>query len=184
MARRSESLKLRAARSPRRGGGWTAALTTTGRVSTARWPGSGKQDGKAYVRNQRLNAPQVTQRLEPGGSGPQSSAHPYEVGRGTPWSGHVADGEATVNACGVAVAMLQGHSWAPTPSKGSEVNVGTIPVAPSPASGPLVGGKARRRLTPPGWGGGPVVVRGRESRPHGEGVQRVGSIHADRGDRW
>src|ERR1051326_6360456 len=23
-----------------------------------------------------------------------------------------------------------------------------------------------------GWGGGPVVVRGRESRPHGEGVQR------------
>ena len=29
-----------------------------GRASTARWPGSGKRDGKAYVRNQRLNAPQ------------------------------------------------------------------------------------------------------------------------------
>ena len=28
---------------------------------------------------------------------------------------------------------------------------------------------------PPGWGGGPVVVRGRESRPHGEGIQRVRS---------
>jgi hypothetical protein len=35
-----------------------AALTTTERVSTVRWLGSGKRDGKAYVRNQRLNAPQ------------------------------------------------------------------------------------------------------------------------------
>jgi len=85
--------------------------------------------------------------------------------------------------CGVVVAMLQGHSWTPTPSKGSGVNVGTIPVAPSPTSSQLVGGKARRRLTPPGWGGGPVVVRGRESRSHGEGVQRVRSINADRGGR-
>jgi len=75
--------------------------------------------------------------------------------------GDVADREATVKACGVAVVMLQGHSWAPTPSKGSRVNVGTIPVVPSPASSQLVGGKARRRLTPPGWDGGPVVVRGR-----------------------
>ncbi len=85
--------------------------------------------------------------------------------------------------CGVVVAMLQGHSWAPTPSKGSGVNVGTIPAAPYPTSSLLVGGKARRRLMPPGWGGGPVVVRGRESRSHGEGVQRVRSINADRGVR-
>ena len=88
-----------------------------------------------------------------------------------------------MKACGVVVAMLQGHSWAPTPSNGSRVNVGTIPAAPSPASSQLVGGKARRRLMPPGWDGGPVVVRGRESRSHGEGVQRVRSIHADRGGR-
>jgi hypothetical protein len=88
-----------------------------------------------------------------------------------------------MKVCGVVVAMLQGHSWAPTPSMGSGVNVGTTPVAPSPASCQLVGGKARRRLMPPGWGGGPVVVRGRESRPHGEGVQRVRSINADRGAR-
>jgi len=31
-----------------------------------------------------------------------------------------ADREATVKGCGVAVAMLQGHSWAPTLSNGSE----------------------------------------------------------------
>ena len=140
-----------------------AALTTTGRASTARWPGSGKQDGKAYVRNQRLNAPQETLQLASGGSGLVSSAHPLGVvGWGTPWLGDVAGREATVKACGVVVAMLQGHSWAPTPSNGSTVNVGTILAVPSPAGSLLVGGKARRRLMPSRWGGGPVVVRGRE----------------------
>jgi hypothetical protein len=88
-----------------------------------------------------------------------------------------------VKACGVTVAMLQGHSWAPTLSRGSRVNVGTIPTVPSLASSLLVSGKTRRRLMPPGWDGGPVVVRGRESRPHGEGAQRVRSIQAERGGR-
>jgi hypothetical protein len=103
---------------------------------------------------------------------------------GTPGLGDVAGREAMVNACGVAVAMLQGHSWAPTPSNGSIVNVGTISAVPFPASILLVGGKARRRLMPPRWGGGPVVVRGRESRSHGEGVQRVRSNEAASGVRW
>jgi hypothetical protein len=35
-----------------------------------------------------------------------------------------------VNACGVAVARMLGHNWVPIPSKGSEVNVGTISVPP------------------------------------------------------
>jgi hypothetical protein len=137
------------------------------------------------VRNQRLNASQVTHQLEPDGSGLGSNAYSHDVVvRGTLGSVRLADREATVKVCGVAVAMLQGQSWAPTPSNGSRVNVGTIPVAPSPTSSLLVGGKARRRLMPSGWDGGPVVVRGRESRSHGEGVQRVRSINADRGDRW
>lgn len=169
-----------------------AALTTTGRARTARWPGSGKQDGKAYVRNQRLKAPQESHQLEPGGSGLDSSAHPGHditaggvgVVGGTPGLGDVAGREATAKACGVAVAMLQGHSWAPTPSNGSMVNVGTILAVPSPASILLAGGKAGRRLMPPGWGGGPVVVRGRENRSHGEGVQRVRSNQAASGGRW
>ena len=136
------------------------------------------------MRNQRLNAPQVTQQLQPGGSGLQSNAHPHDVVVwGTPWSGHVADREATSKACGVGVAMLQGHSWAPTPSNGWGMNVGTIPTVPSPASSPLVGGKVGRRLMLSGWGGGPVVVRARESRAHGEGVQRVRSTRAERGGR-
>src|SRR5215218_1233292 len=106
-----------------------AALTTTGRASTARWSGLGKRDGKAHVRNQRLNAPQESHQLEPGGSGLDSSAHPHYrdddvhavggVVRGTPGLGDVAGREAAVKVCGVAAAMLQGHSWAPTPSIGS-----------------------------------------------------------------
>ena len=88
-----------------------------------------------------------------------------------------------MKVCGVAVAKLQGQSWAPTPSRGSRVNVGTIPTVPSTISHRLIGGKARRRLMPTGWGGEPIVVRGRESRLHGEGVQWIRSIQADRGGR-
>ena len=127
--------------------------------------------------------------LEPGGCGLGCNAHPHDNGvvvvvLGTLGLGDVAGREATPKACGVGVAMLQGHSWAPTPSKGSGVNVGTVPAVPDPVSSQLVGGNARRRLMPSGWGGGPVVVRARESRVHGEGVQRVRSINADRGGRW
>ena len=89
-----------------------------------------------------------------------------------------------MKACGVAVARLQGHSWAPTLSMGSRVNVGTTLAVPFPASDLLVGGKVRRRPMSPRWGGGPVVVRGRESRSHGEGVQRVRGINALAGVRW
>ena len=127
--------------------------------------------------------------LEPDGSGLGCNAHrtttamPWSC-RGTLWLGDVAGREAAPKACGVGVARLQGHSWAPNPSKGSRVNVGTISSVPFPASSPLVGGNARRQRMLAGWDGGPVVVRARESRAHGEGVQCVRSIHADRGGRW
>ena len=109
------------------------------------------------MRNQRLKASQETHQLEPGGSGLGSSAYPHGV-RGTPRLVDIAGREATVNDCGVVVAMLQGHSWTPTPSNGSRVNVGTTPAAPNPVSTQLAGGKARRRPMLSGWGGGPVVV--------------------------
>ena len=88
-----------------------------------------------------------------------------------------------MKACGVAVARLQGHNRAPTPSKGSGVNVGTIPAVPFPASSRLVGGKTVPVNTG-GMGGGPIIVRARKSRAHGEGVQRVRSFHADPEGRW
>ena len=51
------------------------------------------------------------------------------------------DGEATVKACGVVVAMVQGHSWVPIPSTGSRMNVGTVRLsrADAAASGALAG---------------------------------------------
>jgi hypothetical protein len=91
--------------------------------------------------------------------------------------------EATVKACGVAVAMPQGHSWAPNPSNGHRVNVGTVLAVPPCRPAGAAGGKARRRLMPPGRDGGVVVVRARESRVHGEGPQRDRSTSAAGGGR-
>ncbi len=69
--------------------------------------------------NQRMKASQErTTSSEPDGYGLGCGAHPHDVW-GTPWSIDVVDREATVNACGVAVAKPQGQSWAPNPSTGS-----------------------------------------------------------------
>jgi hypothetical protein len=97
------------------------------------------------------------------------------VWRVTPEPGVVAGWEATGKDCGVPVAMLQGQSWAPHLSTGCVVNVGTVREPPSPLATKAGGGQARCRLSAPGRDGALVVVRGRESRPHGEGGQQVRS---------
>ena len=89
-----------------------------------------------------------------------------------------------MKVCGVAVARLQEHSWAPTLSNDQKVNVGTVRLVPHRPAARWPVGKARCRLIPTGWDGGPVVVRDRESRSHGEGVQCVRSPNADHGGRW
>ena len=160
-----------------------AAPTTTGQAGTARRSGSDKQDGKVYVRNQRLNASQAQ----------TTSSNLADVGwvaaRTRTVCGELlgpvapAGTEATLKVCGVGVARSQGQSWAPNPTSGHAVNVGTVPPVPSPASVELAGGNARRRRMPVGRGGGPVVVRAGESPVHGEGVQRVRSKRAGRGGR-
>ncbi len=110
---------------------------------------------------------------------PRASARHPSSGELLGWS-MSPDGEATGKVCGVPVAMRQGHSPAPRPSNGWRVNVGTIPAVPSPVACQPIGGKDRRRPMPSGWGGGPAVVGGRESRPQGEGVQRTRNSSADR----
>ena len=154
-----------------------AALTTTGRVGTARRPGSGKRDGEVYVcRNQWWNPLKWTDRLEPGGYGPVSSARPAMLGAGDSESGlGLAGPEAMGKACGVPVARLQGKSWAPIPSNGQHGERGNHPGSPFLPPSQGGGGQARRQLMARRWGGVLVVVRGRESRPHGEGGQRVRS---------
>ncbi len=88
-----------------------------------------------------------------------------------------------MKARGVVVAMPQGHSWAPTPDERFKSERGNHPGGPLTLQLLAGEGKVRCRLTPPGWGGGFVVVRGWESRPHGEGVQRVRGIDAKREGR-
>src|SRR5664279_3465053 len=113
------------------GYGWQAAPTTTGRASTVRWSGSGKRDGKVYVRNQRLNAPQENPPARNLADLGWAAAHTrIMVVRGTSGPISVVGREATRKACGVLVARLQGHSWSPNPTNGLRVNVGTIPAAP------------------------------------------------------
>ena len=137
------------------------------------------------MRNQWLNAPQEIQQLESDRPGLRCNAHPaISFGRGTSRSVDVAGREVMVNACGVAMTRLQGHSWAPTPSKGSGMNVGTISLVGPRCPAGAAGAKTCRRLMPSGWGGGFVVVRARESRAHGEGTQCVRSFNAKRGVRW
>ena len=110
-----------------------AAPTTTGRVGTARRPGSGKQDGKVYeLQEPVVEPPQGQNRLQSGGYGPDSSARPGEcLGGDSVLPRSCVGKEAMGKACGVPVAMLQGKSWAPHPSNRSAVNVGTILGSPS-----------------------------------------------------
>ena len=86
-------------------------------------------------------------------------------------AGQEATGEGLRRTRGeAAAAKLDAHPV-------DRIMVNVEPLPESPSSPPRQGGdgQARRRLMSPGWDGVLVVVRGRESRPHGEGGQRVRS---------
>jgi hypothetical protein len=89
--------------------------------------------------------------------------------------GVVADERLRVLA-GCAVGVQP----AADPAKRIMVNVGSAPRAPGRWCRP---GKARCRLTGVGRGGVRVVVRGRESRPHGEGGQQDRGMRSRSGGR-
>jgi hypothetical protein len=77
--------------------------------------GPGKRDRKVYVRNQRLNAPQVkptSSNLADGGWAAARTGTTLSCGE-LLGRFRFAGREATPNACGVGVAMLQGKSWTP-----------------------------------------------------------------------
>jgi len=59
------------------------------------------------------------------------------------------------------------------PADRSTTNMGTLPFLPLPACGQHVGGQGHRHPMGAVGGGAVVVVRGRESRPHGEGRQQA-----------
>lgn len=102
-----------------------------------------------------------------------------------PGGARVPRPEVTLKVCGVSVAIATGEELDTAPADRETVNMGT---ATWPAVCPrtqLDSGQARRRLEAAWWGGVAVVVRGRESRPHGEGRQPFRSRSAGRpGVRW
>ena len=70
--------------------------------------------------NQCSKASQAkTTSSKPDGSGLGRSAHPHQSGE-LLRAVNVAAPEATPKVCGVGVARLQGHSWTPNPTNGSE----------------------------------------------------------------
>jgi hypothetical protein len=80
----------------------------------------------------------------------------------------------------VPAGWAVGVQPAADPVKRIMVNVGSAPCAPGCWWQP---GKARCRPIGEGRGGVRVVVRGRESRPHGEGGQQDRSISSRSGGR-
>ena len=87
----------------------------------------------------------------------------------------IAGPEAMVKDCGVAMTRLPGYSWAPPLSTGRMSERGNRLRLPSWLAIQVASGQAHRRLMIVRRGGASVVVRGRESRPHGEGRQQVRS---------
>jgi hypothetical protein len=92
-------------------------------------------------------------------------------GWSTPKPVDSAGEEVTLKVCGVGVAMLSGHELGASLVDRSAVNVGTVRGRSGVPVRQTGRGQVRRRLRAAGRDGGLVVVRGRESRLHGEGDQ-------------
>mgnify|MGYP007135476640 CR=1 FL=1 len=124
--------------------------------------------------NQWLNPLKDGTGSKSGGYGPGSSARcPLRTRAATPKpvidAGQEASGESLRRTRSEAAAAELGAD----PINRDMVNVGTVPGLPFPPPDQGGDGQAHRQLTAPERGGGSVVVRGRESRSHGEGTQRV-----------
>jgi hypothetical protein len=134
-----------------------------------------RQARRRGVRVQKpvVEPPQEVDRLEPGGSGPgwQCAARPYNreerprrAGCGVGGHGEVLRGSRGQACRGKAGRRSRRPVCG---ERGNRLWVASLP------AGQVGSGKARGLLMTQRRGGGSVVVRGRESRPHGEGTQRV-----------
>ena len=149
--------------------------------------GTGRHCQTARVRQARregtrmqkpvVEPPQALHRLQPGGYGPGRSARRFRpLGTTTPTP--VFNGRPGGSGEGLRRNRSEaaGEELGAYPVNGCAVNTGTIPTPPSSPPNRSGSGQARRRPVAPGWGGGSVVVRGRESRLHGEGSQQISRV--------
>lgn len=164
---------MRVASSPDNDG--TGRYCQTARVRQARREGT-------RMKKPVVEPPQVQNRLQPGGYGPDSSARPQlgdsEAVQPGRWGGH---GECLRRTHGEAAGEKLGAS----PVDRFTVNVGMIPTSPVCSASQAGGGQARCQLLTSGSDGAFVVVGARESRVHGEGRQSVRSGGTGMpGGRW
>jgi hypothetical protein len=95
-----------------------AASTTPRRVGTARRLGFGKQRREGVTQVNQCQS-SLIDRTDPNLVDMGRVAAHACGERATPEPVMIAGWEATRKACGVLVAMLQGHSWSPHPSTGA-----------------------------------------------------------------
>ena len=165
-----------------------AALTKPGRASTARWCGFGERVGKEYVRNRRL-----TSFNRATGSNLVDMGRVRRAAIRCDLGGELA-GRSTKAGPGGREEGLRAYSrrcrWDTVGlllrrAKHSEHGNHPVSLPPGTRSS-VVGGIGATTAERAGWGGAAVVVRGRESRSHGEGRQRFregeGNCNAARRD--
>lgn len=156
-----------------------AAATKSSRSSTAGWAGLGEQDGTVYERNRCRKASSHLASPNPVDLGiwagkrcaPCRARSVGELPGGFRRSGSGGHGEGLRRSRGEAAGAKPGTS----PVDRNAVNVGTVHVAvPAPrASLARRGGIGASSAEGRARGGAVVVLRGRESRSHGEGRQCV-----------
>ena len=177
---RSSLAKLRAVRSRKRGSSPHNDETT----GSARRSRLGKRGGKLYARNQR-----------PSPSSERRQPRTWRI-----WVGQQCVSTRWTTPSPGCVPRSGGHGEKPAayPWQGCRGTVGhrthqsdhsergNHPGASPPHTRPgWVEGKARCRRIAPGWDGVLVVVRGRETRLHGEGGQQCSQSRNGRsGGRW
>ena len=83
-----------------------------------------------------------------------------------------------MKACGVTIGDAAGAKLGAKLIDWFTVNTGSIPFRSRCRKAIRVGGIGTSSAEEAGCGGGPVVVRARERRAHGEGGQQVGSRSA------
>jgi len=146
----------------------------TGRHCQTAWVRQSRRDGATRV-NQWQN-PVIGVPTPNLADGSVSSARPPAMVGDSQGRWQIAGPEAMVKVCGVAMARLPGYSWAPPSSTGRMSERGNRLRSPSWMAIQVASGQARRRLRAARRDGAFVLVRGRESRPHGEGRQQVRSV--------
>src|SRR5262249_42009730 len=145
----------------------------TGRHCQTAWAWQARRRG-VRIQKPVMEPPQVEHRLEPGGSGPVSSAwQRRRAALPTSARSRVGGSGGHGEGLGRSRGEAAGEELDAYPVERRMVNVGTVAEPPNLPANRTGNGKARCQLTARRRGGALVVVRGRESRPHGEGGQRV-----------